>query len=75
MDGAEPFLKHYVGVYDPETGNLIVLEARSLTVRATVRSHQPPVEPIAVVVSYSACRSVAYLIYGTEHARTKSCPW
>lgn len=48
-DGSEPFLKHFVGVYDPETGKLDVLEARSMTMRATVVAHQPPVESEAVV--------------------------
>lgn len=51
MENSEPFLKHYVGVYDPETGKLEVLEARSMTVRATVRAHQPPVEDIGATVS------------------------
>lgn len=32
--------KHYVGVYDPETGKLEVVEARKMEVRAAVRTHQ-----------------------------------
>jgi DNA-directed RNA polymerase I subunit RPA49 len=32
--------KHYVGVYDPETGKLEVTEARKMEVRAVVREHQ-----------------------------------
>lgn len=32
-------LKHYVGVYDPKTGDLQVTEARKIVVRGTVRAH------------------------------------
>jgi DNA-directed RNA polymerase I subunit RPA49 len=39
-------LKHYVGVYDPETGNLEVMEARKMVVRGTVRAHEAAVEDV-----------------------------
>lgn len=35
---ADSLLKHYVGVYDPETGNLQVMEAHKLVLRSTLRS-------------------------------------
>ncbi len=38
--GADTLLKHYVGVYDPETGKLEVMEARKMVVRGSVRAHQ-----------------------------------
>jgi DNA-directed RNA polymerase I subunit RPA49 len=48
----EPYLKHYVGVYNPETGDLDVIEARSMVVRGIVRAHQPrPEDLIAMVIS------------------------
>ncbi|KAH7059089.1 RNA polymerase I associated factor, A49-like protein [Macrophomina phaseolina] len=38
-DGAaDSLLKHYVGVYDPKTGDLQVMEAHKLTLRSTLRS-------------------------------------
>ena len=35
---AEPLLKHYVGVYDPVSGELQLVQARKLVVRSTLRS-------------------------------------
>ncbi|KAL1637314.1 DNA-directed RNA polymerase I subunit rpa49 [Diplodia intermedia] len=35
---AESLLKHYVGVYDPDTGALQVMEAQKLVLRSTLRS-------------------------------------
>ena len=37
-NGAESLLQHYVGIYDPQTGNLQVVPARKLVVRGTLRS-------------------------------------
>ncbi|KAI1131609.1 RNA polymerase I associated factor, A49-like protein [Nemania abortiva] len=39
--GRESHLKHYVGVFDPATGKLSVVEARKMAVRGVVRSQQP----------------------------------
>ncbi|GAP90065.1 putative RNA polymerase I associated factor [Rosellinia necatrix] len=38
--GRESHLKHYIGVFDPKTGELSVVEARKMAVRGTVRSQQ-----------------------------------
>jgi DNA-directed RNA polymerase I subunit RPA49 len=38
--GADSLLKHYLGVYDPATGKLQVMEARKMVIRGTVRSHE-----------------------------------
>lgn len=35
--GSDSVLKHYVGVYDPKTGELQVMPARKLVVRGSVR--------------------------------------
>ncbi|KAI3336427.1 RNA polymerase I associated factor, A49-like protein [Xylariaceae sp. AK1471] len=40
--GRESHLKHYIGVFDPTTGELSVVEARKMAVRGVVRSQQPP---------------------------------
>ena len=37
-NGAEPLLKHYVGVYDPENGKLQLVQVRKVAIRATPRS-------------------------------------
>jgi len=39
--GADSLLRHYVGVYDPKTGELQVVPARNVVVRGTLRP--PPV--------------------------------
>lgn len=61
-DSAEPYLKHYVGVYNPETGALDVMEARSMVVRGIVRAHQPrPEDLIAMVHSPYSLFQVKYV--------------
>ena len=37
-DGSEGYLKHYIGVYDPETGELQLVQARKFIIRSTLRS-------------------------------------
>ena len=37
-NGSESHLKHYIGVYDPETGQLQLVQARKLVIRSTLRS-------------------------------------
>ena len=34
----DPLLKHYVGVYDPESGELQLVQVRKVTIRGTLRS-------------------------------------
>ncbi|KAG0648545.1 DNA-directed RNA polymerase I subunit RPA49 [Hyphodiscus hymeniophilus] len=40
ISGPDALLKHYVGVYDPSTGKLEVMEARKMVIRGVVRAHQ-----------------------------------
>lgn len=42
--GRESHLKHYIGVFDPATGKLSVMEARKMAVRGVVRAQQPAPE-------------------------------
>jgi DNA-directed RNA polymerase I subunit RPA49 len=51
--GADALLKHYVGVYDPNTGKLEVMEARKMVVRGSVRSQQATAEDRVSMVRYS----------------------
>ncbi|KAJ8124381.1 hypothetical protein O1611_g9259 [Lasiodiplodia mahajangana] len=39
--GRESHLKHYIGVLDPATGKLSIVEAKKMAVRGVVRSQQP----------------------------------
>jgi DNA-directed RNA polymerase I subunit RPA49 len=38
--GVKPALNHFLGIYDPKTGKLEVVEAKKMTMRASVRSKQ-----------------------------------
>ncbi|VUC29021.1 unnamed protein product [Clonostachys rosea] len=40
--GSKPLLNHYVGVYDPKTGKMQVIEAKKMVVRGIVRSKKAP---------------------------------
>ncbi|RYP79207.1 hypothetical protein DL771_000185 [Monosporascus sp. 5C6A] len=42
--GRESHLKHYIGVFDPKTGQLSVVEAKKMAVRGVVRALQPSEE-------------------------------
>lgn len=37
QSSSEPHLKHYLGLYDPKTGDLELIEAKKMVIRATVR--------------------------------------
>jgi DNA-directed RNA polymerase I subunit RPA49 len=39
-------LKHYIGIFDPSTGQLDVVEAKKMVVRGVVRSQQAPEEAL-----------------------------
>ncbi|KAF2095234.1 A49-like RNA polymerase I associated factor [Rhizodiscina lignyota] len=40
QDGANGLLQHYIGVYDPKTGDLKLMEARKLVLRTTLRPEE-----------------------------------
>ncbi|RYO84501.1 hypothetical protein DL762_005607 [Monosporascus cannonballus] len=42
--GRESHLKHYIGVFDPRTGQLSVVEAKKMAVKGVVRTLQPSEE-------------------------------
>ncbi|KAI1501239.1 RNA polymerase I-like protein [Biscogniauxia marginata] len=44
--GRESHLRHYVGIFDPKTGQLAVVEARKMAVRGLVRAQQPAEEDL-----------------------------
>ncbi|KAI0858897.1 RNA polymerase I associated factor, A49-like protein [Xylaria cubensis] len=46
LGGRESHLKHYIGVFDPATGKLSVVEAKKMAVRGVVRSQQSKEEDL-----------------------------
>ncbi|KAI1429258.1 RNA polymerase I associated factor, A49-like protein [Xylaria sp. FL1777] len=63
--GRESHLKHYIGVFDPTTGELSVVEARKMAVRGVVRAQQPKEEDLQ---SRSASRNMMDLRSDLGHA-------
>jgi DNA-directed RNA polymerase I subunit RPA49 len=47
VGGNESHLKHYIGVFDPATGSLSVMEAKKMAVRGVVRSQKAPEDKVA----------------------------
>lgn len=56
--GRESHLKHYIGVFDPATGKLSVVEARKMAVRGVVRSQQPKEEDLQSRMASRVCVSL-----------------
>ena len=70
--GSDKLLKHYVGVYDPETGKMEVMEARKVVVRGVVRAHEATEEDNATAVSTNPIRStIPVLILSADCERTQ----
>ncbi|KAJ2967149.1 hypothetical protein NQ176_g9806 [Zarea fungicola] len=38
--GSKPLLNHFIGIYDPKTGKMEVVQAKKMVVRGTVRAKQ-----------------------------------
>ncbi|KAI0911513.1 RNA polymerase I associated factor, A49-like protein [Ustulina deusta] len=72
LGGRESHLKHYIGVFDPTTGELLIVEARKMAVRGVVRSQQPKEQDLQ---SRSASKNMLELrndlgqAFGTKKAK------
>ncbi|KAI0200405.1 RNA polymerase I associated factor, A49-like protein [Astrocystis sublimbata] len=70
--GRESHLKHYIGVFDPATGKLSVVEARKMAVRGVVRSQQPGEEDLQSRVTSKNMRELRTDLgqaFGTRKAK------
>ncbi|KAG9232458.1 RNA polymerase I associated factor, A49-like protein [Amylocarpus encephaloides] len=67
--GSDAILKHYVGIYDPETGKLEVMEARKMLIRGVVRDHQAPVEDLDPLQRNFERRNNLGEAFGTKKAK------
>lgn len=47
QSSTEPRLKHYLGIFDPKTGELELIEAKKMVVRATVREKGPSTDDVS----------------------------
>ncbi|KAH9215688.1 RNA polymerase I associated factor, A49-like protein [Leptodontidium sp. 2 PMI_412] len=66
--GADSLLKHYVGVYDPETGKMEIMEARKMVVRGSVRAQQAVAED-ELSRDMRERRNILGQTFGTKKAR------
>lgn len=57
VGGSDSLIKHYIGVYDPATGGLQVIESRKMTVRGIVRAQKAAPEAFAEKGDYKVCYS------------------
>ncbi|OLN88324.1 DNA-directed RNA polymerase I subunit RPA49 [Colletotrichum chlorophyti] len=65
-------LKHYVGVYDPKTGTLKVVEAKKMVVRGVARAKHAPEEAMTAPAdnqSYFALKKDLGQTFGTKKAK------
>ncbi|KAI0128461.1 RNA polymerase I associated factor, A49-like protein [Xylariales sp. AK1849] len=72
LSGREAHLKHYIGVFDPKTGQLSVMEAKKMAVRGLVRAQRPPEESVAewpVSKTMLELRNDLGEAFGTKKAR------
>jgi DNA-directed RNA polymerase I subunit RPA49 len=70
--GSDKLLKHYVGVYDPETSKMEVMEARKVVVRGVVRAHEATEEDNATAVSINSIIStISVLILSLQTMRER----
>jgi DNA-directed RNA polymerase I subunit RPA49 len=72
-DPAAKYLKHYVAVYDPASGQLQVTEAKKMTVRSSVRVAQPvQIEddsPITKIATNYSSRAALTYAFGTKKSK------
>ncbi|KAI9830743.1 MAG: hypothetical protein M1819_005407 [Sarea resinae] len=62
-------LKHYVGIYDPKTGEIQVVEARKLTVRGKVREREAEQQKDAGKPTNQSLRNQLGMEFGTKKAK------
>ena len=71
-NGSESHLKHYIGVYDPETGKLQLVQARKLVIRSTLRSsgdEDKDSDSDKDIVNNLSARSNLGLAFGTKKSQ------
>ncbi|KAH8894980.1 RNA polymerase I associated factor, A49-like protein [Thozetella sp. PMI_491] len=71
-DHPKGLLKHYIGVFDPQTGSLQVVEARKMTLRGTVRARKAADEALLPLTEQKTMRDLRNELgqtFGTKKAK------
>ncbi|KAL8825583.1 MAG: hypothetical protein Q9170_007739, partial [Blastenia crenularia] len=66
--GADSLLNHYLGVYDPQSGQLQLVQARRLVLRSSPRS-APTEEKATQFTDYRSTRNALGLAFGTKKSQ------
>ncbi|KAL8894320.1 MAG: hypothetical protein Q9192_004418 [Flavoplaca navasiana] len=67
--GTDGVLSHYIGVFDPQSGDLQLMRARKLVLRGSPRSNPTEVEQEAKAADNLAARSALGLTFGTKKSK------
>lgn len=67
--GPDALLKHYVGVYDPGTGRIQVVEVRNMVIRGNLRTQQSDREDETESNTIREQRNILGQTFGTKKAR------
>ncbi|RCI15889.1 hypothetical protein L249_3009 [Ophiocordyceps polyrhachis-furcata BCC 54312] len=67
--GSKPLLSHFIGVYDPTTGKLDVIEAKKMVVRATVRAAEAAITEEQVAKTFTDRRADLKQTFGTRKVK------
>jgi DNA-directed RNA polymerase I subunit RPA49 len=63
----DSLLKHYIGIFDPQSGKLDIIEAKKMVVRGVVRSRQAEDEAMAEqTVKYVSHHDLFRLCFGSS---------
>ncbi|KAL8650424.1 MAG: hypothetical protein Q9226_005151 [Calogaya cf. arnoldii] len=67
--GTDGLLSHYIGVYDPQTGDLQLMRARKLVLRGSPRSAPTETEHEAKAANVRSAHSDLKLAFGTKKSK------
>ncbi|KAI4235077.1 MAG: hypothetical protein LQ349_003398 [Xanthoria aureola] len=67
--GTEGLLSHYIGVYDPRSGDLQLMRARKLVLRGSPRSSPTELEQAAKGANDRSARTALGLAFGTKKSK------
>ncbi|KAI5459881.1 RNA polymerase I associated factor, A49-like protein [Mariannaea sp. PMI_226] len=67
--GTKPALNHFIGIYDPKTGKMQVVEAKKMTIRGTVRAKQAAASDLTAKQTMMERRTDLGQTFGTKKAQ------
>ncbi|KAK0623012.1 RNA polymerase I associated factor, A49-like protein [Immersiella caudata] len=68
-NGSRPLVRHFLGVFDPKTGKVEIVESRKMVVRGTVRSQKPSDDAMKPKKTAFEMRTELGQAFGTKKAK------